>query len=139
MVLLCLSGLFFSESWPLRNFYMLFLVMTWGSIPYDTYKWLVLYCVESGSCTLIFQDLLRKLQEDSSLPFDFAEGTLYLDPDIIDLTMIPPPITPDEVSIPGNWSELKLEIYSGFCTTLTQVNNSNICIFLLHLTVLQLI
>ncbi|XP_021925317.1 uncharacterized protein LOC110832537 isoform X2 [Zootermopsis nevadensis] len=42
------------------------------------------------------QDLLKKLQEDSSLPCDFAEGTLYLDPDIIDLTMIPPPITPDE-------------------------------------------
>ncbi|XP_023725676.1 uncharacterized protein LOC111867727 isoform X2 [Cryptotermes secundus] len=42
------------------------------------------------------QDLLKKLQEDSSLPYDFAEGTLYLDPDIIDLTLIPPPITPDE-------------------------------------------
>ncbi|PSN30565.1 hypothetical protein C0J52_26752, partial [Blattella germanica] len=42
------------------------------------------------------QDLLKKLQEDSSLPYNFAEGTLYLDPDIIDLTMIPPPITPDE-------------------------------------------
>jgi hypothetical protein len=49
--------------------------------------------------TLLLQDLLKKLQEDSSLPCDFAEGTLYLDPDIIDLTMIPPPITPDEVSI----------------------------------------
>jgi hypothetical protein len=47
----------------------------------------------------MLQDLLKKLQEDSSLPCDFAEGTLYLDPDIIDLTMIPPPITPDEVSI----------------------------------------
>jgi len=101
--------------------------------------WLVPYSVESGSHTLMFQDLLRKLQEDSSLPFDFAEGTLYLDPDIIDLTMIPPPVTPDEVSILGSWSELKLEMDSGFCNTLTQVNTSNICVFLLHVTVLQLI
>ncbi|KAJ9585424.1 hypothetical protein L9F63_002771, partial [Diploptera punctata] len=42
------------------------------------------------------QDLLKRLQEDTSLPYNFAEGALYLDPDIIDLTMIPPPITPDE-------------------------------------------
>ncbi|XP_046406554.1 uncharacterized protein LOC124171414 isoform X2 [Ischnura elegans] len=42
------------------------------------------------------QELLKRLQEDKCLPYDFAEGTLYLDPDIIDLTMIPPPITPDE-------------------------------------------
>ncbi|XP_063233819.1 uncharacterized protein LOC134537383 isoform X2 [Bacillus rossius redtenbacheri] len=42
------------------------------------------------------QDLLKKLQEETTLPYNFAEGTLYLDPDIIDLTMIPPPITPDE-------------------------------------------
>ncbi|XP_066998729.2 uncharacterized protein [Anabrus simplex] len=42
------------------------------------------------------QDLLKRLQEDHALPYNFAEGTLYLDPDIIDLTMIPPPITPDE-------------------------------------------
>jgi len=39
--------------------------------------------------------LLRRLQEDPSLP----EGSLYLDPDIIDLTMIPPPITPEEDGI----------------------------------------
>ena len=26
------------------------------------------------------------------------DGALYADPDIIDLTMIPPPMTPDEVS-----------------------------------------
>ncbi|CAG7827581.1 unnamed protein product [Allacma fusca] len=43
-----------------------------------------------------FQEILRKLQEEHSLPYNFAEGTLYLDPDIIDLTMIPPPITPEE-------------------------------------------
>jgi hypothetical protein len=94
--------------------------------------WSALYSVESGFHTLTFQDLLRKLQEDSSLPFDFAEGTLYLDPDIIDLTMIPPPITPDEVSILGNWSELKLEMDSGFHNTLTHVNTSNIYSYTYH-------
>lgn len=139
MVLLFLSGILFSKSWPLPNSCLPFLVMIWGSIPYDTYVWLIPYSVELGSRTLLFQDLLRKLQEESSLPYDFAEGTLYLDPDIIDLTMIPPPITPDEVSILGNWSELKLEMDSGFCNTVTQVNTSNMCIFLLHLTVLELI
>ena len=38
------------------------------------------------------EQLLRRLQDDPNLP----EGRLYLDPDIIDLTMIPPPITPEE-------------------------------------------
>ncbi|XP_049847284.1 uncharacterized protein LOC126299428 isoform X1 [Schistocerca gregaria] len=47
------------------------------------------------------QDLLKRLQEDNTLPYNFAEGTLYLDPDIIDLTMIPPPITPDELTHEG--------------------------------------
>ncbi|XP_042205870.1 uncharacterized protein LOC121855097, partial [Homarus americanus] len=40
--------------------------------------------------------LIKQLEDNSGLPYAFAEGTLYLDPDIIDLTMIPPPITPDE-------------------------------------------
>ncbi|XP_045121311.1 uncharacterized protein LOC123510326 isoform X6 [Portunus trituberculatus] len=40
--------------------------------------------------------LIKQLEDNSGLPYTFAEGTLYLDPDIIDLTMIPPPITPDE-------------------------------------------
>ncbi|XP_067141697.1 FERM and PDZ domain-containing protein 4 isoform X3 [Centruroides vittatus] len=40
-------------------------------------------------------DMLRQLQSCNDLQLPFAEGTLYLDPDIIDLTMIPPPITPD--------------------------------------------
>ena len=29
----------------------------------------------------------------------FQEGSLVLDKDLIDLTMIPPPMTPDEVNI----------------------------------------
>lgn len=41
------------------------------------------------------QEYLKKLQDDSSLQFEFPEGSLYLDPDIIDLTAIPPPATPD--------------------------------------------
>lgn len=47
--------------------------------------------ISSGNNIL---DILKHLQsEEIQLPF--AEGTLYLDPDIIDLTMIPPPITPE--------------------------------------------
>lgn len=45
------------------------------------------------------QDIIQKLHE-RQLPYPFAEGTLYLDPDIIDLTMIPPPITPDQEEAP---------------------------------------
>jgi hypothetical protein len=86
---------------------------------------------------LMLQDLLKKLQEDSSLPCDFAEGTLYLDPDIIDLTMIPPPITPDEVSICGNWSHLVQEMDLSSCNTLGRVCTKNIFVFLLYLTVAQ--
>ncbi|KAF2359462.1 FERM N-terminal [Trinorchestia longiramus] len=46
------------------------------------------------------RSLIKKLEDNSGLPYTFAEGTLYLDPDIIDLTMIPPPITPDEDGAP---------------------------------------
>ncbi|XP_065352371.1 FERM and PDZ domain-containing protein 4 isoform X1 [Cloeon dipterum] len=45
------------------------------------------------------KEILLRLQQDTSLPYHFAEGTLYLDPDIIDLTMIPPPITPDNLAL----------------------------------------
>ena len=59
--------------------------------------------------TLLPQDLLKKLKAPSrnmvaALPASmvgmqhrFAEGSLVLDKDLIDLTMIPPPMTPDEV------------------------------------------
>ena len=43
------------------------------------------------------QDLLKKLKFTKSIPKDFREGNLVLDQDLIDLTMIPPPMTPDEV------------------------------------------
>ena len=39
------------------------------------------------------QDLLKKLKTTKN----FSENALVLDPDLIDLTMIPPPMTPDEV------------------------------------------
>ena len=42
--------------------------------------------------------IIKHLENNSGLSYPFAEGSLYLDPDIIDLTMIPPPITPDDVS-----------------------------------------
>jgi hypothetical protein len=81
----------------------------------------------------MLQELLKKLQEESSLPYDFAEGTLYLDPDIIDLTLIPPPITPDEVSICGKWSQSISEADSSLHRALSGVTRT-IFIFLLHPT-----
>ncbi|XP_065574676.1 uncharacterized protein LOC136036401 isoform X2 [Artemia franciscana] len=43
------------------------------------------------------KDLMKRLQGDPTI--ELPEGTLYLDPDIIDLTMLPPPITPDEENL----------------------------------------
>ena len=43
--------------------------------------------------------LLRKFRENPTLNENIKEGNLVLDPDLIDLTMIPPPMTPDEVMI----------------------------------------
>lgn len=47
------------------------------------------------------QELLQKIQDGGEsnplhLSLPFKEGSLYLDPDIIDLTMIPPPETPEK-------------------------------------------
>ncbi|GIX71676.1 FERM and PDZ domain-containing protein 4 [Caerostris extrusa] len=54
--------------------------------------------INSGNNIL---DILKHLQaEEVNLPF--AEETICLDPDIIDLTMIPPPVTPEmETSLEG--------------------------------------
>ena len=41
--------------------------------------------------------LLRKFSEKSALQDNLNDRKLVLDPDLIDLTMIPPPMTPDEV------------------------------------------
>ncbi|CAN8007000.1 unnamed protein product, partial [Ixodes hexagonus] len=48
-----------------------------------------------GSSDRDLLELLKQLQSNPEIQLPFAEGTLYLDPDIIDLTMIPPPMTPD--------------------------------------------
>lgn len=49
--------------------------------------------IASGDRDLL--ELLKQLQSNPDIQLPFDEGTLYLDPDIIDLTMIPPPMTPD--------------------------------------------
>lgn len=49
------------------------------------------------------QDLIKKIKTNKHI----TEDALVLDPDLIDLTMIPPPMTPDEVSVSFN-------IYVGF-------------------------
>ena len=41
------------------------------------------------------QDLIKKIKTNKHI----TEDALVLDPDLIDLTMIPPPMTPDEVSV----------------------------------------
>lgn len=46
------------------------------------------------------QELWRRLQEETAhLGYEMTGGSLYLDPDIIDLTLIPPPITPEKASL----------------------------------------
>lgn len=46
------------------------------------------------------QELWRRLQEETAhLGYEMTGGSLYLDPDIIDLTLIPPPITPEKASV----------------------------------------
>lgn len=53
------------------------------------------------------QELWRRLQEETAnLGYEMSGGSLYLDPDIIDLTLIPPPITPEKV-----FMNIKLEVY----------------------------
>ena len=52
---------------------------------------------------MILQDLIKKIKTNKHI----TEDALVLDPDLIDLTMIPPPMTPDEVSVSFN-------IYVGF-------------------------
>jgi len=70
------------------------------------------------------------LQADCGLP----EDTFYLDPDIIDLTMIPPPITPDEVRSCTRWaphstvrpSKLIICFYSIFIFNIALYNTSQV-------------
>ena len=41
--------------------------------------------------------LIRKFKENPGMKSNLSESKVVLDPDLIDLTMIPPPMTPDEV------------------------------------------
>ena len=43
--------------------------------------------------------LIRKFKENPGLKSNLSERAVVLDPDLIDLTMIPPPMTPDEVKV----------------------------------------
>ena len=42
------------------------------------------------------QMMIRKFKADPQLKTNLSESKVVLDPDLIDLTMIPPPMTPDE-------------------------------------------
>ena len=48
--------------------------------------------------------LLKKFKENPGLRKNLTGSHVVLDPDLIDLTLIPPPMTPDEVGSPYNWS-----------------------------------
>lgn len=54
----------------------------------------VLY-LSSEAFFLLLQNYIQRLKEGSDLPFELVDGAFYFDPDIIDLTNIPPPATPD--------------------------------------------
>ena len=42
------------------------------------------------------QMLIRKFKSDPHMKTNLSDSKVVLDPDLIDLTMIPPPMTPDE-------------------------------------------
>jgi hypothetical protein len=43
--------------------------------------------------------LLKRFKENPNLRKNLTGSHVVLDPDLIDLTLIPPPMTPDEVSL----------------------------------------
>ena len=44
----------------------------------------------------LIQMLIRKFKSDPHMKTNLSDSKVVLDPDLIDLTMIPPPMTPDE-------------------------------------------
>ena len=44
----------------------------------------------------LLQMLIRKFKSDPHMKTNLSDSKVVLDPDLIDLTMIPPPMTPDE-------------------------------------------
>ena len=61
--------------------------------------------------------LLRKFRENPTLNENIKERNLVLDPDLIDLTMIPPPMTPDEVMIINTVRTKKLLTECRLCSS----------------------
>ena len=59
--------------------------------------WLTLVHICSHRILHLLQMLIRKFKENPGLKSNLSERAVVLDPDLIDLTMIPPPMTPDEV------------------------------------------
>ena len=47
-------------------------------------------------CKIFIQMLIRKFKSDPHMKTNLSDSKVVLDPDLIDLTMIPPPMTPDE-------------------------------------------
>ncbi len=47
---------------------------------------------------VLLQMLLKRFKENPNLRKNLTGSHVVLDPDLIDLTLIPPPMTPDEVS-----------------------------------------
>jgi len=45
--------------------------------------------------------LLKRFKENPNLRKNLTGSHVVLDPDLIDLTLIPPPMTPDEVKSPS--------------------------------------
>ena len=60
--------------------------------------WFTLVHIGSHCILHLLQMLIRKFKENPGLKSNLSERAVVLDPDLIDLTMIPPPMTPDEVS-----------------------------------------
>ena len=58
--------------------------------------------IGSHSILHLLQMLIRKFKENPGMKTNLSESKVVMDPDLIDLTMIPPPMTPDE----GNISEI---------------------------------
>ena len=59
--------------------------------------WFTLVHIGSHCILHLLQMLIRKFKENPGLKTNLSERAVVLDPDLIDLTMIPPPMTPDEV------------------------------------------
>ena len=52
---------------------------------------MIAYCKK-----ILIQMLIRKFKSDPHMKTNLSDSKVVLDPDLIDLTMIPPPMTPDE-------------------------------------------